>query len=147
MVPLNSIQWFYYIFLKSYLLATFSLYEKWIAFRASFGTLRVFSVSSIISTVISWDFSMPFAMRVTRLANIPVCVPCQIKKISNPKIISTGGIRTHHPQIANLTPLCIRLTALTYIKTMVLCSMPVCRLFLSFIANNLCFPWQRFLKP
>ena len=77
------------------------------------GTLHVFSVSPIIITVISWDFSMPFAMHVTRyVANITVCVPCQIEQISNPKILSTGGTRTYHAQIANLTPLCIRLPAL-----------------------------------
>ena len=57
---------------------------------------------------------MPFAMHITRyVASITVCVPCQIEKISNTKISSTGGTRTHHAQIANLTPLCIRLTALT----------------------------------
>ena len=47
------------------------------------------------------------------VASIAVCVPCQIETNSNPKISSTGGIRTHHAQIANLTPLCIRLTVLT----------------------------------
>ena len=68
-------------------------------------------------------------MHVTRyVARMTVCVPCQIEKISKPKLSVTGGIPTHHAQIANLTLFCIRLTALTllydfriFIKT-VLCA-------------------------
>ena len=91
----------------------FVLEKKWFAFRAH--TLwHIVCLQRIVYHSHSWDFSMPFAMHVTRyVASIMVCAPCQIEKIFNPKIFLTGGIRTHHGQIANLTPLCIRLTTLT----------------------------------